>query len=317
MQFGFSLPISGPQGSADALATLARRAEELGFAFAAVGDHIVIPRNIESRYPYSQTGEFGSSGECLDPLTVLSFVAGLTSTLRLVTSVMVLPYRNPVHTAKALASIDVLSGGRLTVGCGVGWMEEEFEALGAPPYADRGTVSDEYILAFKELWTSDNPSLQGTYVSFTDIIFEPKPVQKPHPPIWVGGESPAAIRRAATQGDAWYPLRGNPRFPVDTPQQFSAAVDRLRRYAEAAGRDPSEIDIAFSFTWKGDPGTRSASRDQRALFTGAPEDIAADIHGFADMGVRHMRVGLQGATLPEILERMERFASEVAPVVRG
>lgn len=316
MDFGFSLPTSGPMAAPDMLSAVARRGDELGFGFAGASDHIVIPRRIQSTYPYSPTGEFGSSGECLEQLTVLAFVAGVTSNLRLLTSVMVLPHRNPVHTAKILSSIDVLSGGRMILGCGVGWMEEEFEALGAPPYRDRGAVGDEYIRAFKELWTSDDPSFDGEHVRFSDLAFEPKPVQKPHPPIWVGGESPQALRRAATLGDGWYPLGGNPRFPVGTAEQLSEAISRLHRYAEEAGRDPSDIDLTYSAGWDDTPDTRSRPAGERRPFTGPPEQVVADIHAFAKIGVRHMRVGFQGASLSETLDRMERFASDVAPLVQ-
>ena len=319
MEFGFSLAVSGPMAAPDNLAAFVRRGDELGFGFVSAPDHIVIPRSIASRYPYSETGEFGrsgGSGEFLEQLTVLSFVAGHTRRLRLLTSVMVLPHRGPMHTAKILATIDVLSGGRLILGCGVGWMKEEFELLGAPPYAERGAVGDEYIRAFKELWTSDNPTFDGKYVKFSDVAFTPKPVQKPHPPIWIGGESPQALRRAATLGDGWYPLGSNPRFPVGTVEQFSEAVGRLRRYAEDAGRDPAEIDLAYSGGWDDDPDTREIPEDERQLFAGTPEQVAGDMRAFAELGVRHMRVGFRGDTLPEALEHMERFAADVAPLVR-
>ena len=161
MEYGFGVPTRGAQAAPENLTALARRGEELGFGIIGVSDHIVIPRTIGSRYPYSEFGEFvgDASGECLEQLTTLSFLAGQTSTARLLTSVMVLPHRGPVLAAKMLASLDVLSKGRLIVGCGVGWMREEFEAIGAPPYDERGDVGDEYIRAFKELWTSDDPTV--------------------------------------------------------------------------------------------------------------------------------------------------------------
>ena len=162
MEFGFAEPTRGALATPSVLSTIARRGEEFGFGFIAISDHVVIPRNIESRYPYSETGEFAAAaaGECLDQLTMLSFLAGQTTSLKLVTSVMVLPHRSPVLTAKMLATIDVLSEGRLIVGCGVGWMREEFEALGAPSYDERGAVGDEYIRIFKELWTSDKSGIR-------------------------------------------------------------------------------------------------------------------------------------------------------------
>ena len=216
MEFGFGVPTRGPQASPEALATLAQRGEALGYDIVSVSDHIVIPRRIASQYPYSESGTFGGGGDgaCLEQLTLLAFLAGQTSRLRLLTSVMVVPHRSAVLAAKVLASIDVLSGGRVIVGCGVGWMREEFEAIGAPPYDHRGTVSDEYIQAFRELWTKDAPAFAGEYVSFSDISFAPKPVQSSGPPIWVGGESPAALRRAGRLGDAWYPIGSNPTYPL-------------------------------------------------------------------------------------------------------
>ena len=221
MEYGFAVPTDGPLSTPDHVATLAGRGEKLGFEFMSVSDHILIPRNISSRYPYGEMGRWEDGYDCLEQLTTLSFVASQTSTARLLTSVMVLPHRSPVMTAKMLASIDVLSNGRLIVGCGVGWLREEFEAIGAPPYDERGAVGDEYIRAFKELWTSDNPSFEGKYCRFSNITFLPKPVQRPHPPIWIGGESPPALRRAARLGDAWYPIGDNPRFPMGTAQQVA------------------------------------------------------------------------------------------------
>ena len=138
-----------------------------------------------------------------------------------------------------LATVDVLSRGRLIVGCGTGWMQEEFEAVGAAPFAERGRVTDEYIDVFKELWTRDSPSFAGVHTRFDKLLFEPKPVAKPHPPIWIGGESPAAMRRAVRAGDAWYPGSNTPQFRLDTPERLGTAVDELRRIAEGASREPA------------------------------------------------------------------------------
>lgn len=319
MEFGFGLPTRGPLSSPEHLVTLAQRGEEMGFNIISVSDHVVIPRSIASRYPYSETGEFagGDSGACLEQLTTLSFLANATSSVRLLTSVMVLPHRNPVLAAKMLASIDVLSMGRLNVGCGVGWMREEFEAIGAPPYDERGAVGDEYIRAFKELWTRDNPSFEGTYCRFSDISFLPKPVQKPHPPIWIGGESPPALGRAARLGDVWYPIGRNPRFTVGTPAEYQASVTRLGRFAEAAGRDPSTIGLAYSASWLNDREAQHLPNGERQLLTGTPEQVADDIQAFADIGVSHFMFNFQSDTLEATLARMERFATMVRPRVGG
>src|SRR5271170_99522 len=199
MDYGFGAPVSGPLSGAKDLAKIVVEGEAMGYDYATISDHVVIPRELEAKYPYSDTGEFPgrAGGDRHEQLTTVTFCAAKTSKLRLVTSVMVVPHRPAVLTAKILATIDVLSKGRLTVGIGAGWLREEFEAIGAPPFAARGAVTDEYLQAFRELWTKDEPSFAGRHARFSGIVFAPKPVQTPHPPIWVGGESGPALRRAA------------------------------------------------------------------------------------------------------------------------
>ena len=147
MRFGFYLPSSGPTAQPEALSAIARRGDELGFHCMVAGDHILVPREVNSPYPYTADGRFhgGNATEFMEQLTLLTFLAGITQTIRLVPSVMIVPYRNPLLAAKILATLDVLSRGRLTLGVGVGWMEEEFEALDAPPFAERGAVTNEYL----------------------------------------------------------------------------------------------------------------------------------------------------------------------------
>jgi probable F420-dependent oxidoreductase len=187
MEFGFSIPPRGPMATPENIATLAHQGEAMGFGILAVTDHIIFPQRIQSTYPGSGSGQYyaagESQGEYLEPLALLSFLAGITSSAKLLTAVLVLPNRPPILTAKMLATIDVLSKGRIIVGCVVGWMREEFEALGSPPFEKRGAVGSEYIRAFRELWTHDHPTFEGTYCRFANVEFAPKPVQKPHPPI--------------------------------------------------------------------------------------------------------------------------------------
>lgn len=302
MKYGFTLPGRGPMATPENMGTIARHGESLGYDCLLTGDHIVVPRNISSRYPYSEGGEFpgSASGESMEQLTVLSFLAGQTRTIRLGTSVMIVPHRNPLVAAKALATLDVLSQGRVILGIGVGWMQEEFEALELPPFEERGEVTDEYIHAFKELWTSDNPSFQGKYCRFSDISFLPKPVQKPHPPIWVGGESRSALRRTARLGDAWCPLGTNPQFPMADPEQLAAGMERLARYARSEGRDPAEIEVIYRLNYDGDP-----------------EHMAGDIRRYEQMGISQLVVGFGRSTehLDEMLGSMEQFATKVWPLV--
>ena len=316
MEFGFGLPTRGPMATPKSLATLAHKGEELGFGIISVSDHIIIPKEVASIYPYNESGAFtgGAGGECMEQLALLSFLVGVTSSAKLLTSVMVLPHRPPVLTAKMLATIDVLSNGRLIVGCGVGWMREEFEAIGAPDYDERGSVGDEYIRAFKELWTSDNPSFEGKYCRFANVTFAPKPLQKPHPPIWVGGESPVALRRAGRLANAWYPIGSNPRFPVGTPAEFADYAAKVKRHAQDAGRDASALDFAYSANWLNDQQAMTLPDGQRRSLTGTPQQIADDIKRYEELGVRHMMVNLQGETPAQTLERMQRFADRIMPL---
>jgi len=189
MNVGLTIPVRGPLATADSAKALAERAEALGFAHLAVTDHIIVPKTIDSRYPYNQSGEFpglAAGGDCFDQFTLLAYLAAISTKPRLVTSVTVIPHRGAVHTAKILATIDVLSGGRTTLGVGAGWMKEEFDALGVPDFEQRGKVTDEYLEAFKILWSEDDPHFDGKHVQFGNIHFSPKPVQEPHLPIWIG-----------------------------------------------------------------------------------------------------------------------------------
>ncbi|MDA1257609.1 MAG: LLM class F420-dependent oxidoreductase [Chloroflexi bacterium] len=318
MEFGFGVAMRGREASPESLKRHVQHGERLGFDIVTVSDHVVIPKAVQSIYPYSEDGAFSGvdAGECLEQLTVAMFLAANTSSIRVLTSVMVLPHRPPVLAAKTLASVDVLSGGRLVVGVGAGWMREEFEALGAAPFEHRGTVSNEYLEAFKEMWTSDEPEYGGTYAQVSGMSFFPKPVQKPHPPIWVGGESPPALRRAGRLGDAWYPIGNNPTFPMDTPERLAEAMAAVRQHAEDAGRDPASIDFGYSAGWYNDR-EESAGRDGgRRVFTGVPEQVAADIRGFEALGVNHLVIGLTGSSLDDTLDRMERFATVVRPLTR-
>ena len=243
MLYGTYLPHLGPLARGDVLShirTAAQTAEGLGFDSVWVGDHIVIPNHIESEYPYDPGGSFpiGPQDPVLEPLTVLSYVAGCTSKVRLGTAVFVLPYCHAVVTAKTIATLDVLSGGRLIFGAGVGWLSEEFTVLNAP-FNKRGTLSNETLAAMKELWTSENPNFADQFYSFSEVGAEPRPVQKPHPPIWIGGHTNAALRRVVEQGDGWVAL-------VFSPQDFAQSLDRLREQADEAGRDLTSITLCIS-----------------------------------------------------------------------
>ncbi|MDB5373466.1 MAG: putative F420-dependent oxidoreductase, Rv2161c family [Belnapia sp.] len=312
MQIGFNAPAGGPLASAAAMTRLAVEGEAMGFDYATFSDHVVIPTDIHAKYPYSDTGEFpaGSRGERHEQLTQVAFIAAKTRRLRLVTSVMVVPHRPAVLTAKILSTIDVLSEGRLTVGIGAGWLEEEFVALQTEDFAARGTVTDEYILACKELWTSDTPSFQGDYVRFGDITFAPKPVQAPLP-IWVGGESGPALRRTARLGDGWYPIGTNPSFPLDSLARYQAGVAKLRGLVTAAGRDAGSVALAYRVQKYGPEVPAKAGDGERRMFGGSPDEIAADLRAMVSLGVAAIDFNFPGATVDEALAAMKAFRDTI------
>ncbi len=312
MRYGFYLPTRGQTATPEALEALVQRGEALGFSSVMIADHVVFPVAIKSKYPYTVTGAFPGQGDALEQLALMAFIAGKTRTLRLVSSVMIVPHRNPVVTAKMLATIDVLSHGRVTVGVGVGWLREEFQALGAPDFDRRGSVSDEYIRIMKTLWTECPASFAGEFYRFEAIQCLPAPVQKPHPPIWVGGHSKAALRRVARLGDGWHPVGANPAVPL-RPPELASSLAGLRRLTEAEGRDPSSLTISYKAPVY-DPGQALDGRTgERRPFSGSPGEIEDDIATFARLGVSEVIFDFRRERLAESLERMERFA----PVMRS
>src|SRR5262245_7380340 len=316
MLIGFNAPTAGPLSVANNLARIVVGGEPMGFDYATFSDHVVIPTSIAAEYPYSASGEFpsGAHGERHEQLTGIAWIAAKTTRLRLVTSVMVVPHRPAVLTARILSIIDVLSVGRLTLGIGGGWMMEESAAIGATDFDVRGTVTDEDVRAFVELWTRDAPKFDGKHVQFSNIGFEPKPVQKPHPPIWVGGESGPALRRTARIGDAWYPIGTNPQNPLDSLTRFKTQVSRLRKMTAEAGRDPRAVGLSLRVTVFGETAPAQASDGEHRLFAGPPARVAADIRAMRDMGVGSLDLGFGGSSADEVLAAMQNFRAEVLPL---
>lgn len=316
MRIGFNIPTSGPLIEPDSLARIVTEGEALGFDYVTVSDHIMVPRNLDSKYPYTDTGEFpaGVHAAWLEQLTTTAWVAAMTKRLRFVMSVMVVPHRPAVLTAKVLSTIDYLSKGRLTLGIGVGWCREEFEAIGAAPFDDRGHVTDEWMDACRELWTAEEPKFAGKYVKFDDVVFTPKPAQQPIP-IWVGGESAPAIRRTVRYAQGWYPVGTNPQFPMNTVGRFKAGLARFAGFAEKGGRDPAEFTIALRVLSGPGRKARGPIEGEREMFTGSDADWVGDIKALEEMGVACVDVRLFGygtaQSLPGTLEAMKRFREGV------
>jgi probable F420-dependent oxidoreductase len=311
--FGCTVPTSGAEVDPAALRDVAQAAEGLGFDSLWVSDHLVIPAQIRSTYPYSPNGAFrmGPTAPYLEPLTVLTYLAGCTRRIRLGTHVLILPYRHPLVTAKVVASLDVLSGGRVDLGIGVGWMREEFEALGQTYFERRGAVTDEQIHILRALWTEALPAYDGEFYRFAPLGAQPHPIQRPHPPIWVGGHTRAAIRRTARLGDGWLPIGARP--PADLPpEEIAAGIRTLHREARKAGRDPAAIRLGFS-TGVTLTDTSTGAQAVRRPFQGSPEDVAGDIQRYRAVGIDRFVFGFGPGGPAYLTARLRRFAEQVRP----
>ena len=233
MDFGLHLPASTATVKAEELVRFAQQAEALGFYCLTVADHVIVPKDISIPYPYTVDGKYPGTGYHLETLMTMGYLAGATKRIRFVTSVMILPYRNPIVTAKMLASLDVLSGGRVIIGAGVGWMKEEFETIGTEPFEERGKVTDEYIAAYRELWTSDNPTFSGKYCSVPKYFFCPNRCRKPGIPS--GSAATANSDPRGSPRRRLDPIGGVPTIPLE-PEDVAKDMSMLREYAKG-GRD--------------------------------------------------------------------------------
>lgn len=272
------------QTQPSSLATIARTAEELGFESLWIPEHIILPVEYKSPYPYAADGRMPAPPETPlhDPMIALAYVAGITKTIKLATGIFVVPIRNPFTTAKAVASLDVLSGGRFIFGVGIGWLEEEFQAVGMN-FKDRALRTREYLALMKELWTSANPVYHGKTVSIAGCGFMPKPAQRPHPPIVFGGHTEPAMKRAARLGDGWYGI-------AESVDGIRETIARLREHERQQNRTtPLELTISPRI---GKPLT------------------PALVNQFAEMGVSRIIFGT-GPFTKEQTSAMQRFRDEV------
>ena len=309
MDIGIGVPQSP---DADNVKRFARRVEELGFDSYLAGDHVVLPTGGTTQYPYTADGSFSRSADdpFLETMTLLGFLAACTNTIKLGSTVIILPYRNPVVQAKMFASLDVLTNGRIICGVGVGWLEKEFETLGVP-YEQRGPMTDEYLQIFKVLWTEEDPVFHGKFYHFDGIAFYPKPVQKPHIPIWVGGHTRAALRRTAKYGDCWHPTR-------QTPEFVARNIPYLRQQTERAGRDPDQILISLKrsvhFT---DLGVEEATsvRTGGALVA-STQEIIDDVYRCRELGIGQLTYDFRVNNPEDSIRVMEHLARQVLPVAR-
>jgi probable F420-dependent oxidoreductase len=307
MRIGVSLPNVALDHGKEMLLPIAEAAERLGFDSVWAAHHVVLSYERESEYPYKRSGtEIAMSPgmQWLDPIVTLSTVAAVTDRIRLGTSVYVVPYRNPVTLAAEVAALDVLSDGRFIFGVGVGWMREEFEAIGVPAN-ERGARTDEHLQALKVLWSEDPASFDGRFTRFDNIVLATTPRTAGGPPIWVGGNTEAGLRRALRHGSGWH---GFEVFPEEVPDFWS----RLARLGEEIGRDAGELELSVARGLM-PPGREEESFiSERRMLGGSASAVVDELGLYADAGVEMVliQVSLLAPLVPEALEWV---AAEVLP----
>ncbi len=267
MKVGVNLINFGPGANPESLSRTVRLVEAMGYHLIMSSDHIAITPDVSSRYP----------APFYEPLTTLGWLAATTQSMEIGTTVIILPYRSPLETARAGANVDALSGGRFILGVGVGWAEQEFAALGVP-FRQRGAITDEYLAAIKSLWTQDVASYEGRYVSFRDVDTAPRPVRKPHPPIWVGGASDAALRRTVRYGDGWHPIR------IRVSDFRETDIPRLQAMADREQMPMPALCPRIRLRITESP----MPEDQRIAGEGSLDQIRADLEGLQSLGCEYV-----------------------------
>ena len=307
MRIGVSLPNVGLDHGKDMVLPVAEGADRLGFDSVWAAHHVTLPYERTSQYPYKHSGTevaMSPGMQWLDPLTTLSMCAAVTDRVRLGTSVLVLPYRNPVNLAAEVAALDVLTDGRFILGVGCGWMKEEFRALGLDP-AERGARTDEYIEVLRALWTQDPASFDGPFTKFDGIVLATSTRTEGGPPIWVGGNTDVGLRRALRFGNGWH---GFEVYPEDMP----GINERLARIGDEVGRDPGELVLSVV---RGliPPGREEESFiPERRMLGGSVEAIVAELGAYTEHGVDDVVIQVS-LLAPHVPEALEWVAEEVVP----
>ncbi len=258
MKVGVNLINFGPGANPESMSRTVKLIEAMGYHLIMSSDHIAVTPDVSSRYP----------APFYEPLTTLGWLAGITESMEIGTTVAILPYRSPLEIARAGANVDALSGGRFILGVGVGWAEQEFKALGVP-FRQRGAITDDYLAAIKALWTQDVASYDGRFVSFKDVDTAPRPVRKPHPPIWVGGASDAALRRTVRYGDGWHPIR------IRVAEFEKRDIPRLREVADRERKPMPALCPRIRLRITESP----LSGDARIAGEGSLDQIRGDLEG--------------------------------------
>lgn len=312
MELGISYQCNGSYSHPAYMLPFVQRAEALGFATLSLTDHLILPREIPSSYPYHPQGRYDwrQKLDFNEPLVTLAWLAGQTARIRLGTSVLILPYRNPIATAKQLATTDWLSGGRLFLGVGTGWWEREFEVLGiGDHFADRGPRTDEYLRVMQTLWREPDPAFEGRYHRFSNVEFSPRPAQPTGLPVWIGGKGPRVLRRTAELGDIWHPVVGRP--PSDfPPEEMQTALRRLRELADEHGRAPGAVGAVMRCLVEFAP-------EPEGRFKGPPAHIVESLQAYEAVGGGGALIDVPMDDPERNREHLERLGAEVLPWLGG
>lgn len=309
MEFGLDVGTYGQLATQENILNLAKFADANGFESLWLADHIVFPTDVTSRYPYSVDGKFPvpTDDPILEPIATLGVLVGATEQVRIGTAVLVIPYRNPIVLARQLITLDVFSGGRVVLGAGTGWLEEEFEALDARPFRARGKVTDEWIEIFKRLSAGGEVSFEGEHYQLRSVFSMPGSVQRPHPPVLIGGTSKSALRRVARLGDGWLSVGL-------MPEQLRESLAFLRTVCDEHGRDFDSLTLYHKMFISIGEVTLGAD-GERAPGTGSLEQVRDDFKRIADLGYHGVIVRDRSGDLAIQDVQLRRFVDEVMPKV--
>jgi probable F420-dependent oxidoreductase len=304
--FGLDVGIYGRRAEPHMILRLGRMAEDAGLGSVWVADHIAFPVTFSSRYPYSTAGTFPTSPSdpLLEPVATMAVLVGATRRVRIGTAALIMPYRNPVLLARMLVTLDHFSGGRIILGAGVGWLKEEFQALGTFDFARRGRVTDEYLEIFKAICAGGTVGYHGETYAFDPVYSSPGSLQRPHPPILIGGMSNAALRRVVKHGNGWLAVG------ADGPA-LRERLAVLARLAETTGRRLHEFTLAYKMFLN--IGAARHGIAAREPGSGSPKEIAADLAELLALGFTTIIVRCRGESDSALLGQIERFITDIAP----
>ena len=307
--FGLDVGIYGPLAKPEIILGLAQQAESAGFESIWVADHVAFPVTYRSEYPYSAKGDFPTrlADPLMEPVATMGVLVGATKRVKIGTAVLIMPYRNPLLLARMMVTLDQMSGGRMILGAGTGWLEEEFEVLNAFDFKKRGRVTDEYIEIFKAICAGGEVGYKGETHSFAPVVSEPGSVQRPHPPVLIGGLSTPALRRVAKHGSGWLAVTAS-------PKQLEESLVTLKRLTVENGRRFEDLDLTYKM-FLGIDQPKQSRFDSREPGTGSVAEIIDDLKRIFALGFTRIVVLYRGQGADEQRRQLDRFVDEIVPKV--